>query len=195
MHSALLTLMQPQKKLSQNDEQGIFQVTLQQYANNGQHLSPLKANIPATRKAEVGQKPSSVSSIQTLPLFSFPMGNGGPMPNRLSGQPSPVIQQSNMMEAMREAQLAQQRAMRSNAVRAALSALSNQIRPLVTGKINCVQQAGNDIECVPAQTEKNFTLLTHFFDLVLEARSLGMVENPVRMDFGPELEVSITLLP
>jgi hypothetical protein len=64
---------------------------------------------------------------------------------------------------------------------------------VITGKINCAQQEDNEIECIPAQKEKVYTLLKQFFDLASEAHKLGIAENPVRMDLGTDQGVSITL--
>ena len=194
MHSVIMILMQPKERLQPHGEYGIFQVTLQPDTKSDQHSSSLKASLPAVRKTEVEQKPPSLPSVKLPALFNFPIGNGLQMSSRLPGQPSPALQQNQIMKSMQQAQLAQQRAMLTASVRAALSNLSGQISPAITGKISCVQQANNEIECVPAQKEKVDALLKQFFSLALEAHRLGIAENPLRMDFGPEKGVSILLL-
>ena len=106
----------------------------------------------------------------------------------------PAYRQSEIMNAMQLAQLAQQRQSQMAAVMAEMSNLSAQMRPVMSGKFDCVQQPNNEISCTPAPKDSVHSYLVQFFNLALEARRLGIAENPLRLDFGPDSWVSVTLL-
>ena len=96
---------------------------------------------------------------------------------------------------MQQALIANQRASRAAAVFAGLSNLSARLSPVLTGRIVCSQDADRRFECTPAPGKEADALLTQLFGLALEARRLGLAENPMRVDFGPEQGVSIIFPP
>ena len=99
------------------------------------------------------------------------------------------------MNAMQQAVLADQRSSRAVAVSIGLSNLSAQLGPVLTGRVVCAQHADNEIDCTPVPGDEVRRLLVQLFNLALEARQLGIAENPVRVDFGPERSVSVILPP
>ena len=199
VHAILMALILPRGSFRQREGHGILQIIMQQ--NNiepgrGNLIPSDETSLKTARNTEVKHKVASVGAVPMPAAINLPqpIEQEREALERFQRQPSPSYPQMQIMNAMLQAQLAQQRSIRSAAVLAELSNLSTRIRPAISGKIECVQQADNEIECVPAQEEKVYTFLKQFFDLAIEARKLGIAENPVRMDFEPELSVSIRLL-
>jgi hypothetical protein len=96
---------------------------------------------------------------------------------------------------MQQAQVAQQLALRKEAIRAGLTNLTFQLRPLVLENINCIQKTGDQFECQPTQNEETQKMLKQFFDLAGEANKVGIAENPLRLDLGSGRGVTMTLQP
>jgi hypothetical protein len=194
-HSILLILLQPQQQFHRSDEMGVLQVTLPQTANRDQLSSSVDATLPAVKKIEAKSKSSIILPIQMPAILNLPREEDRLISGGLQGQSPPAYRQNQIMNAMQQAQFAQQRELHRIAILAGLANLSAQLRQVVIEKIACTQQVDNTINCTPVQNEKTQTLLKQFFGLAIEAHSLGIAENPVRMDFGSELGVSVTLLP
>jgi len=193
IHFALLTGILQQVKVRAPIGQGMMQVFLQNntVASIQPLLLPVGTSIPGIKNPQ--SKPTlKPASIPALP-------NGVADGQRTSGhfhwQPPPANQQDELMNSMHLAQLAQQRESRVATVLSDMSNLAAQLRPLTNTRIVCAQQEDNEIDCSPEPEENIRPLLEHFFSLSMEARRLGVARNPVRMDFGPELGVSVTLRP
>jgi hypothetical protein len=190
VHVILITLILPKTPLPQRDEQGPLQVFMQQNDNgHGQKKHPRQVeNTSFTGKSTVAKHKPELNSPALIPSMIN-------LPSEIANSRTSTNTQNLYMYAMQQAQFAQQRAIRTVTIHAGLSNLSAQLRPLIKGNIDCVQRVDNEFECAPVQKEKVFTVLKQFFDLVIEARKLGIIENPARMDFEPELIVSFTFLP
>lgn len=92
-----------------------------------------------------------------------------------------------------QSQLARQRAARAASITAALSAISAQLAPIISTNIVCHQDTEGQLECTPAAKENERALIGEFFKLAMEAHSLGMAENPVRITFSDTSAVSAVL--
>ena len=114
--------------------------------------------------------------------------------HQASNSPPAEFRQDEMMNAMHLAQLARQREFQKASVQAALTNLAVQMHPMVRSRIVCVQQSEGRINCNPESGNKLRPLLEQFFSLAKEARQLGIADNPVYLDFGPEQSVSVKLL-
>lgn len=199
IHVILMAWLLPTTPLSLHGNQGILQVTLLQ--NNDVHARELHSHtveitVPAIRNLEAKPKPVLKKPIQTPAAVNFPPVNSenSQTSGQLHWQPQPGNQQNQMMIAMQQSKLAHDRELRKISILAGLSNLSLMLRPLIIEKIICLQQAGNEIKCTPSQKEETQTLLKQFLDLAQEAHNLGITDNPVRMDFGPDQGVSVTFL-
>jgi len=199
-HITLLMWALPQVQVNPPDGQGQLHVFLLQYADEHgrRHLQPpVETSSSAIRNPEAKHEnilrrpaPMPAASKTTQVVTEDLQG-----PSHFHWQPPPSYQQNQVMNAMQQAQLAHQRDMRVAGVLAGLSNLSLQLRPVLTGRIDCTQQTNNEIDCTPAPKDDMRSLLVQFFNLALDAHLLGIAENPVRMDFGPGIGVSVTLLP
>ncbi len=191
-HAILLTSVIQVKVRAHNDH-GLLEVFLPPYTNGHDrqpfvHMAetgPSAVNNFAEGKA---QKPIDTASHSQLRARDLPV-NG-----HFRWQPPSSYRQDEVMNAMQMAQLAHQRQSRIAAILNGLSNLSAHLDPLTTGKIACIQQPNTEIECTPEPEEQIRPLLLQFFKLALESRQLGIAGNPVRMDFGAERGVSVTLL-
>jgi hypothetical protein len=86
-----------------------------------------------------------------------------------------------------------QRQAQAAAIMEGLSTLSSQLHPLITASIDCTQEANDEITCLPEPQENERLLIIQFFQLAIQAHRLGITGNPVTMDFGDALEVSVLL--
>jgi hypothetical protein len=191
IHCALLLWIVQLEKIRSPESERLMQVFLlnkdqgfgrQPQFAAGSTMPSINSTQPQSeRKPEaLPTPPQSVTGVQQNPgLFRF--------------QNPTFNQQAEQMNAMRLAQLAQQREAERAAVMAGMTNLAAQLRPLIRTGIVCVQQTKNEIDCTPAPDDKLRPLLKQFFDLAIQARRLGVAGNPVRMEFGPEQVLSITL--
>ncbi|WP_283745056.1 hypothetical protein [Sideroxydans sp. CL21] len=189
---ALLWVMQ-QVRMRLPDEHGLLQVFLPQYSHeHARHpfLQSAETAPPSGKNADAKHAQKSAGPAKATQETS----SGRPASGRFYWQPPAVYRQNDMVNAMQQAQLAQQREAHRAAVMSGISNLAVQLRPVITASIVCTQQASNEIDCIPAPKHQERLLLEQFFNLALEARRLGVAENPVRMDFGPELRVSVSFL-
>lgn len=168
-------------------------------------LHQMEKSLPENRRApQVILVPHTVSSVMKTPEMTLGSKtkdvaqNAQVAGSRSSGlflwQPPPVRDPNEGMNAMNFAQLAQQRESQRYAVSAGLANLAAQMRSVVTGKIVCTQKESTEIECRPKPNESVRQYLEQFLYLALEAHRLGVAENPVHLDFGEELGVSVKLL-
>lgn len=199
-HIALLKWFLLQTQVRPLHHQAIFQVSLSSYAQiHRQLLPPVATASSVIRNAKSKQEPKQQPILQrpapTPAKANLAQINIKQSTSRFRWLPPPSNQQNDVINAMRHAQLAHQRESHAAAVFAELSNLSVQLRHALTGKIVCVQQSDHAIDCTPEPDDKMSPLLEQFLNLALEARRIGIGENPMRMDFGPELGVSVTLLP
>ncbi len=172
---------------------GPLQVFLQQKINeHGRHPVAQSAGTASSFSgtAAVGrsQKPRGLTR---------PDGNiatDRPASGRFRWELPPAYEQNQIMSAIRQAQIAQQRESQKAAVLAGMSNLAAQLRPVVDAKIDCAPQAGNQISCTPEPEQNLRPLLEQFLNLALEAHRLGITENPVHMDFGSGSGVSVNFL-
>ncbi|MBI5890312.1 MAG: hypothetical protein HZB47_06500 [Nitrosomonadales bacterium] len=189
LHIAVLMLIAGQLKERVTDGRGLLQVFLQnKVREQGRPLQLAVSNAaPAIKNPQVkAHKPAAIKLPQSIAA-------GRPASGRFRWQPPPANQQDELTSSMQIAQFAQQRESRKAGVMAGLSNLAAQLRPLVKTRIACTQQADNEINCLP-EPEKNLRpLLEQLFGLAIEARRLGVAENPLRMEFGPEAGVSVML--
>lgn len=191
-HFTLLISMLPKEQLLPHEQQKVFQVTLQQMTNREQPLAALAAMLPAARRPEDKKKSLLLLPKEVSTTINLPREEDRATLGRLQAQSSSMYQQNQMMIAIQQSKLAHERELRKSSILAGLSNLSLNLRPLVTEKIVCLQLNNNEIKCTPTQKKETQIFLKQFFDLAKEARNLGIAENPVNMDFGAGLGVSVT---
>ena len=192
-HVVLLMWVMQQVRVRSLDEHGLLQVYLPQHTNEHASQPLLQSVEPSsatTKKAKAKREQKQMDTVKSAQDNS----TGRLASGHFLWQPPPVYQQNEIMNAMQFAQLAHQRESQAAAVMAGLSNLSAQLRPAITASIVCTQQANNEIDCTPEPEEKIRPLLEQFFSLSMEARRFGIAGNPVHMDFGPGLGVSVILL-
>lgn len=198
-HIGLLLWLSAQVHVSPLLNQAHLQVFLQNHAAS---QGPRQSYATTTNK-NTTQYPSATHadiSLQSPSLSSTEITDQSIIDNRQSTVQfrwhpvSPALQLQNI-DTIYQAQSADQRRSRVSAILTGLSNLSAQLSPVLTGKIVCTQQSPEQIVCTPAPDPEIQALLEQFFNLAFEARQLGIAENPVHMDFGSELGISIDLLP
>jgi hypothetical protein len=199
-HVILIEWLQPNTTLILHGEQGVLQVYLRQ--DTGSHSAQkLSGSVGVTSSIDqqlapksnfVQSKSALPPAASTLPGSIVERGNvSSPSP----WQPLAHNSQNQYMIAMQQAQVAQQLALRKEAIRAGLTNLALQLRPLILENINCIQKTGDQFECRPIQNEETQKMLKQFFDLAGEANKVGIVENPLRLDLGPGRSVTMILQP
>ena len=185
-HIIVLVCVMQQVRVQSPNGRGLLQVFLPQHIDV--HGRQPVVQSAGTAVAGRPQKPHGLA----------PSGGniaaGRPASGHFRWEPPPAHEQNEIMSAMRQAQIAQQRESRKAAVMAGMSNLAVQLRPVVDTKIDCARQADNQIVCTPEPEQKLRPLLEQFLNLALEARRLGIAGNPVRMDFGPGSGVSVNFL-
>lgn len=197
VHIALVAWIMQQMKIRSVDDREFLQVTLSQSDKHSAQPLPhlMESTLPQAGKPDVRPiravkkvtpTPDSPKSIQAVAIDSHIL-------DHFHWRPPSTHQQSGIMNGMQLSLLAHQRASQVTAVLAGLSAISSQLSPTITASIVCVQQTDNNIDCTPEPKENERALIIQFFSLALQARGLGISENPVRMDFGTALSVSVTL--
>ncbi len=195
VHITLVIWMQQHKQFREQDEQGILQVTLQHLSNLDHGTSAnSKSNLQGNSKTKAKQNTPSVTAI------GMPDSIGLTRANPISSKPiqettSPSFQQNQYMIAMKQVQLAQHFELLKEASRIGLTNLTIQLRPLISESLNCMQQTVDEFECHPTQNEEKKKILKQFFDLAIEAKKFGIVENPLRLDLGSGRSITTTLLP
>jgi hypothetical protein len=193
VHAIVLVWVMPRVKVHANDDRGLLQVFLRKNTSEParQQLASSAEQASLSNKSLVAKHVEAPAKIVQTDRNDLA---GAPTSGHFRWQSLPAYQQSEIMNAMQLAQLAYQRESQVAAVMAGMSNLSAQMRPVMTGKFDCAQQPNNEINCTPVPKDNERPYLLQFFNLATEARRLGIAENPVRMDFGPESWVSITLL-
>jgi hypothetical protein len=187
LHVALLLWLMQLVQVRAPETQGLLQVFLQK--NIRERDRPLQLPIGSSAPALKIPQPKPTQIPAEIPKLPKSVAEG-----RFRMKPPSVVQQDELTNAMHLAQLAQQRESQRAAVMAGMSGLAARLAPLVKTHIVCTQQPDYEIDCMPVPEKKLRPLLEEFFNLAIEARRLGAAANPVRMDFGLELSVSVTLL-
>lgn len=185
LHVVLLQWIIQLVQVRAPEAQGLLQVFLQNSNRERPLQLPVGSSAPALKNPQ--PKPAPIPPVISKQPQSV---TGG----RFRMQPPSAVQQDELMNTMHLAQLAQQRESQRVAVMAGMSGLAARLGPLVKMRTVCTEQPDHVIECTPAPEKKLRPLLEEFFNLAIEARRVGAASNPVRMDFGPELGVSVTLL-
>lgn len=188
LHIAVLVWVMQLVKVRSPDGQGLLQVFLQNDVRTSDR--PIQFQGDTAPPALKNPQPKPVQTPTDIPKLPRSITGG-----HFHAPPYPAVQQAEQMNAMRLAQLAQQREAERAAVMTGMTNLAAQLRPLISTSLVCAQQTKNEIDCTPAPEDKLRPLLKQFFNLAIQARRLGVAGNPVRMDFGPELGVSVTLQP
>ena len=199
-HATVIVWLSSKVHTSRHDDGGIMQVTLRQNSevnNRAVQLPKVEANVPDTKEVEAIRKPVYEKPLQASVPINLPpeITLNNQNAGQFGWQPQRAIQQNQIMIAMQQNKLAQERELRKASLETGLSNLSFKLRPLVAGKIVCRQLPENEIKCIPEQSQEINLLLIQFATLAKEAHHLGITANPVILDMGPELGVNITLLP
>lgn len=192
-HVVLLMWVMQQVRERLPDEHGLLQVYLSQHTGQPVRQSSLQSvetALSTTKKTADRQMQKPTDTARQVQDAS----SGRPDSGHFRWQPPSTYQQNEILNAMQLAQMAHQREAHAGAVMAGLSNLSAQLRPVITASIVCTQQVDNEIDCIPAPKDQERILLEQFFNLASEAHRLGVAGNPVHMDFGPELGISINFL-
>jgi hypothetical protein len=181
-------------------DQGVLQVYLRQDAGN--HSSQKRSTAVGVTSSFVQQlapKSNFVQSKSALPPEASTLPGSvvesGNVSSSTSWQPLAHNSQNQFMIAMQQAQVAQQLALRKEAIRTGLANLTFQLRPLILENINCIQKTGDQFECLPIQNEETQKMLKQFFDLAGEANKVGIAEKPLHLDLGEGRSVTMTLQP
>jgi len=198
IHIALLVGFMQQTKIRLPDAHRLMQVSLHLVGNEFGTQS--SAPIMNTKLSETS-KPDhqSARALQTVKARSE-----ASKPTQSTAENSHVsgnfrwrspsaYQQRETMNAMQLQQIAFQRKAQVAAVLEGMSKISSQLAPIITAKIICTQEADDDIACVPEPTETERLLIVQFVNLARQAHQLGVTENPINLDFGATLGVSVSL--
>jgi hypothetical protein len=184
LHLVVLAWIMHLAQVRVHDGQGILQVFLMNETRQSERpvQLPVGTAAPSTKAPQLNPAPKPL----VIPVLPHAVGKGTAPP------PPDSLQEEELMKAMHIAQLAQQRESERAAVMAGLSNLAAQLRPVLHARIECVQLAAG-FECTPEPEERTRPLLMQFFNLAIEAHRLGVTENPLRLEFGPEQVLSVTL--
>ncbi|MDO8989910.1 MAG: hypothetical protein Q7U91_09775 [Sideroxyarcus sp.] len=187
LHVALLLWLMQMVQVRAPEAQGLLQVFLQK--NLRERDRPLQLPVGTSAPALKIPQPKPAQIPAEIPKLLKSVAGG-----RFRMKPPSAAQQDELTNAMHLAQLAQQRESQRAAVLTGMSGLAARLGPIIKTRIVCTQQPDHEIDCTPAPEKNLRPLLEEFFNLAIEARRLGAAANPVRMDFGAELGVSVTLL-
>ncbi len=195
IHIALIIGVIHQMKLRPHDKQSVFQVALNLPLNKPRFQTPpqLETTLFKIRKPSAIRAKQTVTPKPDIPKPTQTAAMDGPLLGNVDWHSPPTYQRNEIMNALQLTQLAHQRESQVTAVLSGLSAIASQLRPIITDSIVCTQQVDNNIDCIPELKENERLLIIQFFNLALQGHRLGIIQNPVRMDFGAALGVSLML--
>jgi hypothetical protein len=199
VHVALLIgIMYQVVKVRPLEMHGLMQVTLHPSLNksSAQPQSQLaETTLSETSKPKFKSKPKleTVEPGSDVPKPTQTIAKNSQISGHFRWRPPSTYNQREVMNAMQLEQIAFQRKAEINAVLQGLSAISSQLGLVITERIDCTQQANDNLDCVPEPGENERSLIVQFFNLAIQAHRLGITENPVRMDFSETSGVSVML--